>query len=186
MDDDEDNDTYTTINNEIQPFTGTLAISDAKHDKLVKGTSEYGDKLIQGLPRTPGSAYEFKDEDSVFNQLFHNAGNDTVLDGRLKTTWTTNAKSTLESLKQSDALVCGIGIGNGIKDYDIYNIPVKRKYMIGGKRYFVKGDNSPLGVNDSFATFLRNKIPGNDNTCPINFIVDFNQCSFLEMVWERF
>ncbi len=26
------NDTYTTINYENQPFTGTLAISDAKHD----------------------------------------------------------------------------------------------------------------------------------------------------------
>ena len=174
------NDTYTTINNENQPFTGTLAISDAKHDKLVKGTSDYGDKLIQGLPRTPSFAYEFKDEDSVFNQLFDNRANNPRLDGKLNR----NAKSTLESLKQSGALVCGIGIGNGIKDYDIYNIPVKRKYMIGGKRYFVKGDNSPLGVNDSFATFLRNKIPGDDNTCPINFIVDFNQCSFLEMVWK--
>jgi len=178
--------TYTTINNENQPFTGTLAISDAKHDKLVKGTPDYEAKLLQGLPQTPGSAYEFKDEDSVFNQLFHNTRNDTVLEGRLKTTRTTNAKSTLESLKQP--VVCGIGIGNGIgngiKDYDIYNIPVKRKYVIGGKRYFVKGDDSPLGVNDSFATFLRNKIPGNDNTCPINFIVDFNQCSFLEMVWK--
>jgi hypothetical protein len=176
--------TYTTIDSENQPFTGTLAISDAKHDKLVKGTRDYGDKLLHGLPQTPSSAYEFKDEDSVFNQLFDNARNDTVLDGRLKTTWRTNAKSTLESLKQPVALVCGIGIGNGIKDYDIYNIPVKRKYVIGGKRYFVKGNDSPLGVNDSFATFLRNKIPGDDKNCPINFIVDFNQCSFLEMVWK--
>ena len=173
------NDTYTTINNENQPFTGTLAISDAKHDKLVKGTFDYENKLLQGLPQTPSSAYEFKDEDSVFNQLFNNTRNNPLLDGKLNT----NAKSTLESLKQPDALVCGIGIGNGIKDYDIYNIPVKRKYMIGGKRYFVKGDDSPLGVNDSFATFLRNKIPDTDS-CPINFIVDFNQCSFLEMVWK--
>ena len=59
----------------------------------------------------------------------------------------------------------------------------KAETLEGGKRYFVKGNDSPLGVNDSFATFLRNKIPGDDKNCPINFIVDFNQCSFLEMVW---
>jgi len=179
-------DQYTTLSDDIKPFIGTLAISDAKHDKLVKGDNEYKVMLEKGLPN--GDLYLFKSEHDVFNSLFQNDLNQTILDGKLNKAEgyiSGGAKYTLEHLKQRQGLDCHIGIGDGIKPYQVYNIPVKKQWLSNyGKRHFIKDDEkSPLYSETTstitFASFLSSKIKTNTE---INFIVDFNQCGFLDMV----
>ena len=168
---------YTTILNEVsQQFIANLAISDAKHDNLVKAEDDNVIILLnEGLPV---QAKEFIDEDKVFKSLFNHVGNDTVLkDDPLTYLKDLNSKTDLTSNK---SINCTIGIlDRNTYNYDVFNFPVEKNMFLLGKRVFTKGDKSPLGKDQTFASFIKGQASEAEG---INLIVDFNQSGFLDVV----
>ena len=167
---------YTTfLNPHSQTFIANLAISDAKHDNLVKADDDVKRYLNNGLPT---AAEKFLDEDSVFKSLFNHDGNNIELTpDPMKYLKNLNSKIDLPNSK---SINCTIGIPAGKRyNYEVFNFPVAKNFFLLGKRVFIKGDKSPLIDDTTFASFIKGQAPEAE---AINLIVDFNQSGFLDVV----
>jgi len=169
---------YTNnLTHDSQQFIANLAISDAKHDKLVSKTDDEMNLLNYGLPI---HANDFIDETDVFKSLFNHIGQDSTLkDSPIQYLKTLNSKTGLDA---DNRISCTIGIPNGkTYNYNVFNFPVERTIPLLGKRVFTKGNGkSPLTTDKTFASFIKEQTRA--ETEAINFIVDFNQSGFLDLV----